>query len=72
MVSKQAPKVWYDKFSKVMLDFSFRFCLTYTTLFVKNSNAGIIILLLYFDDMIITESDKQGVYDIKFFFQNTL
>ena len=64
---KQAPKAWYDKFSKVMLDFGFRFCLTDTALFVKNSDAGIIILLLYVDDMIITGSDKQGVYDIKKF-----
>jgi hypothetical protein len=64
---KQAPKAWYDKFSQVMIDFGFQFCLTDTALFVKKSNAGITIFLLYVDDMIITGSDKQGVDNIKKF-----
>jgi transposase InsO family protein len=62
---KQAPKAWYDRFSRVMIDIGFQFCLTDTALFIKNSDAGIIVLLLYVDDMIITGSDKQGVETIK-------
>jgi hypothetical protein len=62
---KQAPKAWYDRFTSVMLENGFSSCYTDTALFTRKSNAGIVILLLYVDDMLITGDDVQGVKGIK-------
>ena len=35
-----------------------------TALFVQRSSAGIILILLYVDDMIITEDDSAGIYSL--------
>jgi hypothetical protein len=62
---KQAPKAWYDRFNSVMIENGFSSCFTDAALFVRKSNAGIVILLLYVDDMLITGSDSNGVKSIK-------
>jgi hypothetical protein len=64
---KQAPKAWFDTFNNVIARYGFKPCYTDTTLFIKNSSAGIIILLLYVDDMLITGSDKEGIKKVKQF-----
>ena len=48
-----------------MIENGFSSCFTDTALFVRKSNAGIVILLLYVDDMLITGSDSNGVKSIK-------
>ena len=48
-----------------MLENGFSSCYTDTALFTRKSNAGIVILLLYVDDMLITGDDVQGVKGIK-------
>ena len=62
---KQAHKAWHDRFNNVMTENGFSSCYTDTALFVKKSDAGIVILLLYVDDMLITGDDTKGIKSIK-------
>ena len=64
---KQAPRAWFAKFSSTI------FCLGYTAslydfaLFLRRTNKGTILLLLYVDDMIITGDDLNGIQEFKDF-----
>ena len=63
---KQAPRAWFAKFSSIsqhgFLGSSFD-----TTLFLRQSDHGITILILYVADMIIISDDMQGIQDLKHF-----
>jgi hypothetical protein len=65
---KQAPRAWFVKFSNTMHQFGFSFSPHDTTLFIRRSDKGMILLLLYVDDMIITEDDHSSISDFKQFF----
>jgi hypothetical protein len=66
-VLKQAPRAWFAKFSSIMHQFSFSSSSLDTTLFIRRSDMGMILLLLYVDDMIITGNDHSGISDFKIF-----
>ena len=55
---KQAPRAWFEKFSSVVAQQGFTSSLHDTALFVRRSSAGITLILLYVDDMII---DRKSV-----------
>ena len=64
---KQAPRAWFAKFSSTISQHGFLGSSFDTTLFLRRSDHGITILLLYVDDMIITGDDMQGIHDLKHF-----
>ena len=64
---KQAPRAWFAKFSSTISQHGFSGSSFDTTLFLRRSDRGITILLLYVDDMIITGDDMQGIQDLKHF-----
>ena len=64
---KQAPRAWFAKFSSTISQQCFSGSSFDTTLFMRRSDHGIIILLLYVDDVIITGDDMQGIQDLKHF-----
>ena len=58
---KQAPRVWFPKFSSIISQHGFSSSSFDTALFLRRSGHGIVILLFYVDDMIITGDDMQGI-----------
>uniref|UniRef100_A0A2N9GRW0 Reverse transcriptase Ty1/copia-type domain-containing protein n=1 Tax=Fagus sylvatica TaxID=28930 RepID=A0A2N9GRW0_FAGSY len=64
---KQAPRAWFAKFSSIVHQFGFSSSSHDTALFIRQSDKGMILLLLYVDDMIITGDDHSGISDFKLF-----
>ena len=54
---KQAPRAWFEKFRSTLLSFSFTQSQYDSSLFLNTSTSGIVILLVYVDDIIITSTD---------------
>ena len=54
---KQAPRAWFDKFHTILLQFSFRQSKYNTSLFLRKSDMGIVVHLVYVDDIVITGFD---------------
>ncbi|CAL1402230.1 unnamed protein product [Linum trigynum] len=62
---KQAPRAWFEKFQSTVLALGFKQSTNDPSLFLRSSSAGIIALLLYVDDMIITGDDASGITHLK-------
>ena len=54
---KQAPQAWFEKFRSTILSFSFTQSQYDHSLFFHMSASGIVLLLVYVDDIIITGID---------------
>ena len=55
---KQAPRAWYNRFSSFLQDIDFRTCTHDTSLFTLRHPHGLVIILLYVDDIVITGSSS--------------
>ena len=55
---KQAPRAWFDKFRTTLLQFSFQQSQYDSSLFLCKTSTGIVILLIYVDDIVITGTDS--------------
>ena len=64
---KQAPRVWFAKFSSTISRLGYMASHYDSTLFLRRTDKGTILLLLYVDDMIITGDDLNGIQELKDF-----
>ena len=64
---KQSPCTWFGKFSQVIEKFGMQKSKSYHSVFYRNPEAGIILLVLYVDDIVITGSDMTGISSLKSF-----
>ena len=64
---RQALRAWFEKFSSIVAQQDFTSSPHDTTLFVRRSSAGITLILLYVDDMIITGDDFAGIRSLQHF-----
>ena len=64
---KQSPRAWYHKLSTTLNGRGFVKSEADHTLFTLTSQQGIIVILIYVDDIIITGSDKEGIISTKAF-----
>ncbi|KAM7496324.1 hypothetical protein LguiA_020738 [Lonicera macranthoides] len=62
---KQAPRAWFEKFSTAILQHGFSQSAHDPAMFTCSSTHGIVILLLYVDDMVITGDDLNGICRLK-------
>ena len=60
---KQAPRAWYLRLSSFLAAQGFTTTTNDTSLFVKHSATGILILLLYVDDIVVTGSSPTLIHD---------
>ncbi|RVW76298.1 Retrovirus-related Pol polyprotein from transposon RE1 [Vitis vinifera] len=64
---KQSPRAWFGKFSKEIQAFGMNKSEKDHSVFYKKSAAGIILLVVYVDDIVITGNDHAGISDLKAF-----
>ncbi|KAH9660146.1 protein kinase domain-containing protein [Citrus sinensis] len=62
---KQAPHSWFTKFGQILHQLGFHQSSNDPSMFIRRSAAGIIILLVYVDDIIITGTDTSGIQQFK-------
>ena len=67
---KQSPRAWYNKLSTTLNGRGFIKSELDHTLFTLTTPSGIIALLVYVDDIIITGSDKVGIQETKEFLKS--
>ena len=64
---KQSPCAWFSKFSQTIKKFGLQKSKSDHSVFYQNSNSGIILLVVYVDDIVIIESDSTGISSFKSF-----
>ncbi|KAA0026173.1 Retrovirus-related Pol polyprotein from transposon TNT 1-94 [Cucumis melo var. makuwa] len=62
---KQAPRAWFAMFSSTITQLGFTSSPHDTALFTRHTPQGIVLVLLYVDDMIITSNDPQVISDLQ-------
>jgi len=62
---KQALRMWFEKFSATLLGFSFIQSSYDPSLLLQRTLKGIVILLVYVDDIIVTGLDQEAITTIK-------
>ena len=65
---KQSPRAWFGKFSQAVEKFGLQKSKFDNSVFYWNSSLGIILLVVYVDDIVITGSDFTGISSLKSFF----
>ena len=67
---KQSPRAWFCKFNQVVEEFGMQKSKSYHFIFYRNSSSGIILLVVYVDDIVITGCDAKGISSCKSFLQS--
>ena len=62
---KQSPRAWYERFQDAVLLIGFQPSMHDSALFIRRTSHGLVLLLLYVDDMIITGSDSDAISEVK-------
>ena len=65
--SKQSPCAWFDKFSQVVEKFGMQKSKLDYFVFYRNSSFGIILLIVYVDDIVVIGSDSKRISSLQSF-----
>ncbi|KAJ9180876.1 hypothetical protein P3X46_009068, partial [Hevea brasiliensis] len=66
---KQSPRAWFGRFSEAVQEFGMQKSKCDHSVFYRQSEAGLILLVVYVDDIVITGSDSAGISSLKTFLQ---
>ena len=64
---KQSPRAWFNKFNKVAMQFDFQMCNFEHLIFIRQRSTGYVILAIYVDNILVTESNRAGVDESRAF-----
>ncbi|EOY04903.1 Cysteine-rich RLK (RECEPTOR-like protein kinase) 8 [Theobroma cacao] len=64
---KQSPRAWFGKFNEAVQEFGMKKSKCDHLVFCRHSEVGIILLIVYVDDIVITGSDTAGISSLKSF-----
>ena len=67
---KQSPRGWFGTFSQAVEEFGMQKSKSDHSVFYANSNSGIVLLVVYVDDIVIIGSDSKGISSRKSFIQS--
>ena len=67
---KQSPRAWFGKFNQAVKEFGMQKNKFDDSVFYRNSSSGIILLVVYMDDIVIIGSDSEVILSLKSFFQS--
>ncbi len=62
---KQTPKAWSDKIGQYLVTSGFQTSNAKFSLYVKKTDHGIIVIVIYVDDLIITRNSDANIFDLK-------
>jgi hypothetical protein len=62
---KQAPKAWSDKIGRYLVTSGFQTSNVDFSLYVKKTNCGIVVIVIYVDDLIVTRDNDENIFDLK-------
>eukprot|EP00253_Pinus_taeda_P031426 PITA_31426 len=62
---KQAPRAWYNRIDSYLFDNEFDKCEGETTIYIKEKDGKILIVVLYVDDVIFTGNDDHLIKNFK-------
>ena len=62
---KQSPQAWFDKLSGVLIKIGFVQCHSDHSVLVKSTAKGIVVLVVYVDDILVSGSDLVEIEEVK-------
>ncbi len=62
---KQAPRAWSDKIGQYLVISGFQTSNANFSLYVKKTDHGIVVIVIYVDDLIITRNSDVDIFDLK-------
>jgi hypothetical protein len=62
---KQAPRAWLDKIGQYLVTSGFQTSNANFSLHVKKTDHGIVVIVIYVDDLIITGDNDEDIFDLK-------
>ncbi|XP_075074543.1 uncharacterized protein LOC142162130 [Nicotiana tabacum] len=66
-LQEKSPRAWFGRFSEAVLEYGMKKSNCDHTVFYKKSDDGILLLVVYVDDIVITGSDITGISTLKSF-----
>ena len=68
---KQSPRAWYSRLQSALNSQHFKISSADHSLFIKHSNNGVTVVIIYVDDIIITGSDILEIKNTKIYLKST-
>jgi len=68
---KQAPRAWYSRIDSYLLENGFEKCDGEPTVYIKEKDGKLLIVVLYVDDVIFTRNDDYLIENFKSEFEMT-